>query len=48
MKKLFVFLAALVGLSVISCNKEANIKVKTVKIKDNKIFADGVVVIPKD
>lgn len=29
-------------------NKEANIKVKTVKIKDNKIFADGVVVIPKD
>lgn len=28
MKKLFVFLAALVGLSVISCNKEANITVE--------------------
>ncbi len=29
-------------------NKEANIKVKAVKIKNNKIFTDGVVIIPKD
>lgn len=29
-------------------NKEANIKVKTVEIQNDKIFTDGVVIIPKD
>jgi len=29
-------------------NKEANVKVKTVKIQNDTIFTDGVVIIPKD